>query len=207
MVEDGGGRGGDRWLIEHAEVRGILDSVSASPLMTAEEVARISIPGKVTELVRGRLVVREPPGTWQGAISAKLTYLLWGFVHHQRLGLVFGQNTGFKIGSDPDTVRAPDVAFVARERVGVIRERGCAELAPDLLAEILSPDDRPAEVLAKVADWLAAGTRIVWVIDPQRRDARVYRQDGSLTVLGRDDSMWGEDVLPGFACSLKDVLS
>ncbi len=137
-------------------------SVSASPLMTAEEVAPISIPGKVTELVRGRLVVREPPGTWHGAISAKLTYLLWGFVHHQRLGLVFGQNTGFKIGSHPDTVRAPDVAFVARERVGVIRERGCAELAPDLLAEILSPDDRPAEVLAKVADWLAAGTRIVW---------------------------------------------
>ena len=186
---------------------GMLRSVSASPLMTAEEVERISIPGKVTELVRGRLVVREPPGTWHGAISAKLTYLLVGFVHHQGLGLVFGQDTGFKIGSDPDTVRAPDVAFVARERVGVIGERGYAELAPDLLAEILSPDDRPAEVLAKVADWLAAGTQIVWVIDPDRREARVYRRDGSLTVLGSDDSLEGEDVLPGFTCPLKDVLA
>jgi Uma2 family endonuclease len=89
----------------------------------------------------------------------------------------------------------------------VIRERGYAELAPDLLAEVLSPDDRPAEVLAKVADWLAAGTKIVWVIDPDRREARVYRQDGSLAVLASDDAMDGEDVLPGFTCLLKDVLA
>jgi Uma2 family endonuclease len=185
----------------------MLDGVSTSSLMTAEEVERISIPGKVTELVRGRLIVREPPGTWHGAISARLTYLLMDFVQHQGLGMVFGQDTGFKIGSDPDTVRAPDVAFVSRERVGVIRKRGYAELAPNLLAEILSPDDRPGEVLAKVADWLAAGTKIVWVIDPDRREARVYRQDGSLAVLASDDALDGEDVLPGFTCLLKDVLA
>ena len=185
----------------------MLSSVSTSSLVTAEELERISIPGKVTELSRGRLVVREPPGTWHGAISAKLTYLLADFVYRQGLGIVFGQDTGFKIGSDPDTVRGPDVAFVARERVGVIRERGYAELAPDLLAEVLSPDDRPGEVLAKVADWLAAGTTIVWVVDPQRREARVYRQDGSLSVLGSDDALEGENVLPGFTCLLKDVLA
>ncbi len=71
---------------------------------------------------------------------------------------------------------------------------------------MLSPDDRPGEVLAKVADWLAAGTKIVWVIDPERREARVYRLDGSLSVLSSDDSLDGEDVLPGFTCPLKDVL-
>jgi len=158
--------------------------------MTAEEVERISIPGKVTELVRGRLVVREPPGTYHWAIAANLAYYLSDFVQRHGSGAIFAQDTGFKIASDPDSVRAPDVAFVARERTGLIRSRGYAELAPDLLAEILSPDDRPAEVLAKVADWLAAGTRIVWVIDPQRRDARVYRQDGSLTVLGAT-TRWG----------------
>jgi Uma2 family endonuclease len=185
----------------------MLHSVSAPALLTADELERISIPGKVTELIRGRLVVHEPPGTWHGAISARLTCLLGDFVHRRGLGMLFSQDTGFKIGTDPDTVRAPDVAFVARERVGVIRERGYAALAPDLLAEVLSPDDRPAEVLAKVADWLAAGTRIVWLIDPQRRDARVYRPDGSLSVLGSDDSLEGEDVLPGFTCPLKDVLA
>ncbi len=174
--------------------------------MTAEEVERISIPGKVTELVRGRLIVREPPGTHHGALAANLTYYLADFVRRHGSGAIFAQDTGFKIGSDPDTVRAPDVAFVARERVGVIRERGYAELAPDLLAEILSPDDRPAEVLAKVADWLAAGTKIVWVIDPDRRETRVYRRDGTLTVLGSEGSLEGEDVLPGFTAPLKDLL-
>src|SRR5437867_8191856 len=166
----------------------------------------MSMPGKQVELVRGQLVVREPSGTWLGAIAANLAYLLGDFVRRHGLGLVFAQDTGFKIGSDPDTVRAPDVAFVARERTGLIRSRGYAELAPDLLAEILSPDDRPAEVLAKVADWLAAGTTIVWVLDPERREARVYRQDGSLSVFGSDGSLDGEDVLPGFTCPLKDVL-
>src|SRR3989454_315991 len=176
----------------------MLDSVSASPLMRAEEVERISIPGKVTELVRGRLVVREPPGTWHGAISAKLTYLLVGFVHHQGLGLVFGQDTGFKIGSDPDTVRAPDVAFVARERVGVIGERGYAELAPDLLAEILSPDDRPAEVLAKVADWFAAGTKLVWLVDAWRAEESVYLSDRTLYDFRKAGSRHGVGQPPGF---------
>ncbi len=120
---------------------------------------------------------------------------------------MFAQDTGFKIASDPDTVRAPDVAFVGRARAGLIAKRGYAELAPDLLAEILSPDDRPAEVLAKVADWLAAGTKLVWVVDPERSEVRVYRSDGSLSVLREHDSLDGEDVLPGFTCPLSDVLA
>lgn len=185
----------------------MLHSVSASVLLTAKELERISIPGKVTELIRGRLIVREPPGTRHGAIGANLAYYLGDFVRRHESGTIFAQDTGFKIGTDPDTVRAPDVAFVTRERVGVIRERGYAELAPDLLAEVLSPDDRAAEVLVKVADWLSAGTRLVWVVDPQRRETRVYRQDGSLSVLTSDDALEGEDVLSGFACSLKDILA
>ncbi|HEV8304494.1 MAG TPA: Uma2 family endonuclease [Gemmatimonadales bacterium] len=176
-------------------------------LLTAEDVERISLPGKQVELVRGRLVVREPPGTWHGAIAANLAYYLSDFVRRQGLGHVFAQDTGFKIASDPDTVRAPDVAFIARERSALLRSRGYAAAAPDLLAEILSPEDRPAEVLSKVADWLAAGTKIVWVVDPERQETRVYRQDGSLAVLGRGDSLDGEDVLPGFTCPLSDVLA
>ena len=175
--------------------------------MTAEEVERIAIPGKVTELVRGRLIVREPPGTHHGALAANLAYYLSDFVRRHGSGAIFAQDTGFKIASDPDSVRAPDVAFVARERTGLIRSRGYAELAPDLLAEILSPDDRPAEVLAKVADWLGAGTQLVWVIDPERLEARVYRRDGSLSLLQEHDSLDGEDVLPGFSCSLQAVLA
>jgi Uma2 family endonuclease len=151
--------------------------------------------------------VREPPGTWHGVVAGNLAYFLGDFVRRHGLGLVLAQDTGFKIGSDPDTVRAPDVAFVARDRAGAIQPRRYAELAPDLLAEILSPDDRPAEVLAKVADWLGAGTRLVWVVDPERSEARVYRRDGSLTMLREHDSLEGEDVLPGFSCPLQAVLA
>ncbi len=134
----------------------MLRGVSTAPVLTAADVERMSLPGKQVELVRGQLVVREPPGTWHGAIAAKLAYHLSDFANRQGLGLVFAQDTGFKIASDPDTVRAPDVAFVGRARAGLIAKRGYAELAPDLLAEILSPDDRPAEVLAKVADCVLA---------------------------------------------------
>ncbi len=104
-------------------------------------------------------------------------------------------------------MRAPDVAFVGRERTGLIGARGYAELAPDLLAEIVSPEDRPADVLAKAADWLGAGTKLVWVIDPERSEARVYRRDRSLSLLQEHDSLDGEDVLPGFSCSLQAVLA
>jgi Uma2 family endonuclease len=181
--------------------------VGTSPLLSAKEVERLSLPGKQVELVRGQLVVREPPGTWHGVIAAKLTYYLTEFVQRHGLGLVCAQDTGFKIGADPDTVRAPDVAVVRRERVGLIKRRGYAELAPDLLAEILSPDDTPAELLAKVADWLVAGTTLVWVVDSERSEVRVYRRDGTLSILHEHESLEGEDVLPGFTCPVRHLLS
>jgi Uma2 family endonuclease len=176
----------------------------AQPL-TAEDVERISLPGKQVELVRGRLVVREPPGTWHGAIAARLSWLLGDFVYPRGLGVVFAQDTGFQIAATPDTVRAPDVAFVAQGRADRIARRGYALMAPDLLAEILSPADRPAEVLGKVADWLAAGTKIVWVVDPERREVRVYREDGSVVIVDEHGTLDGGDVLPGFGCGVQQL--
>ncbi|MGH7645260.1 MAG: Uma2 family endonuclease, partial [Gemmatimonadales bacterium] len=83
---------------------------------------------------------------------------------------------------------------------------GYPELAPDLAVEVLSPGDRPGELLAKVADWLNAGSRLVWVVDPERRHAVVYRADGTETLVGADDSLSGEDVVPGFSCPLASIL-
>jgi Uma2 family endonuclease len=180
-------------------------SAKRAPLLTAEDVERISIPGKIVELVRGQLVVGEPPGTKHGIIAGNLTHYLSSFVRQHELGVVAVQDTGFRIGRDPDTVRAPDVAFLARDRVPQVPERGYAELAPDLLAEVLSPGDAPAYVLGKLSDWLAAGTKLVWLVDPQRSEVRVYRSDGTLSVLGLSDSLDGEDVLPGFSCPVAKV--
>jgi len=179
---------------------------AAERLMTADELARTSIPDKQVELIRGRLVVREPPATRHGAVSANLTLELGAFVHRKKLGQVFAQDTGFKIESDPDTVRGPDVAFVANERLDRIPTEGYAELAPDLVVEVLSPGDRAGELLAKVGDFLAAGTRLVWVVDPRRREARVFRPDGSVAVIDQEGELDGEGVLPGFTCRLSAVL-
>ena len=181
-------------------------TTTTSPLLTAADLERMSFPDKQVELVRGRLLVREPPGTWHGRIAAKLLIRVGVHVEHHELGDVYGQDTGFRIRSDPDTVRAADLGFVGRDRVDRVGRRGYAELAPDLVAEILSPDDRPAEVLAKVADWLDAGTRVVWVVDPERLEARVYRHDGTLSLLARDAVLDGEEVLPGFTCPLHAIL-
>jgi Uma2 family endonuclease len=156
--------------------------------------------------VRGRLLVREPPNSEHGRIQAKLSYFITDHVRRNALGAVFGQDTGFRIESSPDTVRGPDLAFVRQERASGIPRRGYAALAPDFVAEILSPDDRPGEHLAKVAQWLEAGTVLVWVIDPQRAEAHVHRADGSLTIVGADGMLDGEAALPGFSCPLADVL-
>lgn len=110
-------------------------STSATSLMNAEELERLSIPGKTFELVRGHLIVREPPGTWHGGVQTTLSFLVTAHVRQLGLGRVYGQDTGFKLRSDPDTVRAPDLAFVAQDRVHLVPRRGYAALAPDLVAE------------------------------------------------------------------------
>ena len=174
-------------------------------LMTAADLLRLDMPGKATELVRGRLIVREPAGLLHGATAMAIAASITQHVRANALGLVVAAETGFKLSSDPDTVRAPDVGFIASERVPQPLPRDFADLAPDLAVEVLSPDDRPGEVLAKVADWLRAGTRVVWVIDPKRRQARVYRDDGSELVIGAGGMLPGEDVLPGFAYAIDDL--
>jgi Uma2 family endonuclease len=183
-----------------------MPSEARLDLMTAEELERFDLPGKSTELVRGRLIVREPPSFYHGHVAARLLFLLGQHVYGRDLGWLCGQDTGFKIASDPDTVRAPDVAFASKERHPDIPRRGYAEFAPELVAEILSPGDRPGEVLSKVGDWLDAGVHIVWVIDPARREARIYRADGTQSTIGESHALDGETVLPGFSCRLADFL-
>jgi len=173
--------------------------------MTAEELLRLNLPNKRTELVRGVLVVREPAGYQHGDVAMRLAAAIFTHVQARGLGRVFAAETGFTLAWKPDTVRAPDVAFISTARLPDPPPRGFAELAPDLAVEVLSPDDRPGEVLAKVADWLNAGARLVWVVDPVRVLARVYRADGSESMLDETDALRGEDLLPGFEYPLSAI--
>jgi len=175
-------------------------------LMSAEDLLHANIPDKRTELVRGVLVVREPAGGRHGRVANELSRVIGNHVHAHALGAVYAAETGFTLARRPDTVRATDVAFVRRERLPDPEPTGFPDLAPDLVVEVLSPGDHAGESLAKVADWLSAGTRLVWVVDPERRLGRVYRSDGSETIVPADGALDGEDVLPAFSCPLASVL-
>jgi Uma2 family endonuclease len=172
-------------------------------MMTADEL--LHIPDKHAELVRGVLVVREPAGLRHGRIATELAAALAPHVRANGLGRVYVES-GFKLASNPDTVRGPDLAFISKARLPEPEPVGFPELAPDLVIEILSLGDRPGEVLGKVADYLSAGIDLVWVIDPERRLARVYRSDGTEDTITPDKALHGEGVLPGFVCPLAAIL-
>jgi Uma2 family endonuclease len=127
-------------------------------------------------------------------------------VYSRGLGKVFAAETGFKLETNPDTVRAPDVAFVRRDRLPDPVPRGYPAMAPDLAVEVLSPDDRPRAISEKVAAWLAAGAALVWVVDPERKDARVHRADGTHTHIEPGGTLDGESILPGFTLALASVM-
>jgi Uma2 family endonuclease len=179
--------------------------MTAPGLITADELERLPETGKHTELVRGHLIVSEPPGFQHGEIVVTLAAIMKEYVRARNLGRVLAE-TGFVLATNPDTVRGPDISFVRRERVPDPIPRGFARFSPDLAIEVLSPDDRPGKVLEKVADYLSAGTQLIWVVDPDRGQARVYRADGTVSVIGESDRLDGEDVLPGFSCALAQVL-
>ena len=175
-------------------------------VITADELLHVRIPDKRVELVRGVLVVREPAGLRHGRVAMDLARILANHIDARGLGKVYAAATGFTLARNPDTVRAPDIAFLRRDRIPDPEPAGFPDLAPSLVAEVVSPGDRPGEVLAKVADWLSAGTELVWVIDPGARVARIYRDDGTEQILTADQTLDGEDVVPGFSCGLGAIL-
>jgi Uma2 family endonuclease len=179
-------------------------AVGISPqLVTADDLLRMPPDdGFRYELIKGTVVKMTQPGFSHGVYSARLSAALFTFVEARGLGLVT-QEAGFKLESEPDTVRAPDVSFVSRERIGsTTLPRGYIQGAPDLAIEVLSPNDRPGYVRRKVNDWLVHGARAVWVVDPERRTLTVYTPDGHARVLTADQTLEGGDLLPAFRFAL-----
>ena len=184
-------------------------------LMTAEELLVYPMQDKRIELVRGQLIVREPPGMRHGEFATRVVVALSNFLSRDRAssgaaetrGRVLTCDSGFTLARNPDTVRGPDVAYVSRERWAGPLPDGYGEFAPDLAVEIRSPSDRVGAVLAKVGDWLDAGSQLVWVVDPARRQVTVYRADGSQAVLGVDDVLDGGDLLQGFTFAVAELFA
>jgi Uma2 family endonuclease len=140
-------------------------------------------------------------------LVVNLTLPLAQHVRTQQLGIVLGAETGFLIGRDPDTVRAPDIAFVRRDRIpptGVPRTYWPGQ--PDLAVEVVSPNDTVFEVDEKVQEWVRAGVALVWVVNPRQRTVMVYRSLTDVAILTENDTLSGETIVPGFQCPVRDIL-
>jgi Uma2 family endonuclease len=156
------------------------------------------------ELVAGVIVAEPFPTPRHDRTFRRLLRLLGDFVKGHELGEVFGE-TGYVLARDPDTIRGPDLSFVSRERLTGFDDARFFCGAPDLAVEILSPSNRRGEMHAKVADYLAAGARLVWVVDPKRSSVTTYRTLLAPRRLELQDALSGEDVLPGLVIPIEAI--
>jgi Uma2 family endonuclease len=176
-------------------------------LLTAEDLYELPGTEERQELIEGRVVSEPPDGTLHGFSVARLCAVLDRHASNTRSAAVV-TNVGFILARDPDTVRAPDVAVIRRERFeGCGVTRGYFPGAPDLAIEVLSPSNRPGEIRGKVAEYLEAGAKLVWVIDPESGTATTYRHLLKPGFLAADGSLDGEDVLPGLTLPLAELFS
>ena len=175
---------------------------------TVEELWNMPDHGGHSELVQGRLRVMEPGNAEHGRIASTANWLLSAHVRATGSGVTYGAGTGFVLARNPDTVRAPDAAFVSHARVDAIgrTERFWPGGAPDLAVEVVSPDDSGPDVRSKSLNWLDAGARAVLVLDPRSRSATVYRAGGDVRV-HTDGTIDLSDAVPGWRVAVADLFA
>ena len=177
-----------------------------SKAMTLDELYELPDDELRYELVNGWLVSEPPPGMRHGRIMTRLAGLIDAFVREHRVGVVLSGDAGFVLHRSPDTVRGPDIAFVRLDRYQALDdERLAMPGAPDLAIEILSPGNRRGEIHAKVADYLEAGTALVWVVDPELEQVFAYRSLFEPQCHSGSESLRAGDLLPGFSLTVADI--
>jgi Uma2 family endonuclease len=170
--------------------------------MTAEDLLALPDNDKQYELVEGVLFEMSPSSRPHSRDGLRIATRLSSFVEDHNLGEVHGADGGFILRRHPDTVRSPDVAFVRKERLAEIDDEGFLPLAPDLTIEVVSPSNTVNEMSRKVQEYLEAGTSIVWVVEPLRRQVAVHTQDPIVRIYRDGDTLDGGDVIPGFTLSV-----
>lgn len=189
-----------------------MSTEAASRLLTAEEFFELPDPiqgGKV-ELVRGEVVTHMPVGGVHFRITGLIIKFLLRFMDQHPLGEV-GPELGVVLGRHPDIVRAPDVAFIAKDRLpGGVLPEGFIDGAPTLAVEVVSPNDRDQELNAKVDEYLAFGAERVWVVRPARKSVTVYRPDNTARIYHAGDALTSDDAgfsADGFVLPLDDLFA
>ena len=166
---------------------------------TAEDSERLSAQGYRHELVRGKLRTMAPPGGPHGRSTSRLSFYVMQITISQDLGETFAAETGFLVGRNPDTVLAPDFAFVLKERLPNPLPKSYVPVVPDIVLETRSPNDTRQEVADKVVQWLELGVQLVWDLNPQTRILTVHRPSQPPRILGENDTLDGGDILPGLS--------
>ena len=177
-------------------------------LLTADDFLMMPDDGKCYELVKGELVEMPSPGVMHEFVTFRFALRFGNFVEQNNLGVVIG-GAGIYIEQDPDTVRAPDCAFVSHERiVAPLPDRGyVAGLIPDLAVEVISPDYPTAEAEARAQMWLEAGVRLALLAYIATKEIVAYHDDGTVQRFGIDDTLTCEPVLAGFTCPVADIFN
>ena len=181
----------------------------ATTLVTrVDEIAALPSDGFRYDLIRGELYRMSPAGARHGEIAMEIGWRIKTFVAEHRLGTVYAAETGFLLGRDPDTLLAPDVAFVQTDRLPESAQaEGFLALAPDLVVEVVSPSDTSRYVSDKVLTYLDAGCQLVWVVEPERRTVTAWTPDRMARVIMAGQRVDGGDVLPGFGLDLADIFA
>jgi Uma2 family endonuclease len=174
--------------------------------LSAEDLWRLPEDHLRHELVRGELTTKPYADAIHGQCVAAVILFLSQYGDRHNCGVFIGPGTGFHIAHAPDTVLAPDVAFIRKGRFPPDDSNdGYFPGAPDLAVEVLSPSDSASEIMEKIDEWLTAGTRLVWVVDPAKKSVGVYAPDHQPRILKSNDQLDGDEVLPGFSLAVAKI--
>ena len=179
-------------------------TATANKLVTADELLKMGDIGPC-ELIYGELVMMSPAGFGHGEIAMRIGHFLSAYVEEHDLGVVLAAETGFKIESNPDLVRAPDASFVRKDRLPKTVWNKYFPGVPDLAVEVVSPDDTKREVAEKVNMWLAHGTVSCWVADPEAMTRTIHRTGDEPLRLATQDNITNEPTLPGFVLPISKI--
>lgn len=180
--------------------------MTTTTLVTAEQLLRMPDDGCRRELVAGEVRTMAPPGWKHGAVEFLVAGLLRDYLKDQHLGMVLVGDPGFLLARDPDTVLAPDVAFIRNEHIPPeLSAEGYWPGPPDLAIEVVSPGESARMAQEKARAWLDAGSAMVWALHPARRTVTVYRHGAGSETLTEADHLEGQDLLPGFRCPVADL--
>lgn len=181
----------------------IQDDVEVPSLLSGEDLLDLGDVGRA-ELIQGELIFMTPTGYPHGIIESDVTAILRNFVYQYQLGYVLSGEVGIYTKRDPDTVRGADVVYISKERLTQAQSQGYLDVAPELIVEVLSPNDRWSGVIEKLEEYFAIGVEAVWIADPERQEIFVYHSLTDVQRFTTDDNLPGGTILPGFEVPISE---